>query len=428
MSDWWAQIPMWMVACLGALTVASAFFSAGETALFALTHSQRASMRRSGKLSALAVEALLADSQALLVTVLLGNVTVNALYFAIGGAMAVQIESRVGQIVVGGIQVFWIILFGEVVPKVIASIARVTVAGALSPLLWVIHGGMGPLRVVIMKFVMRPISRLVGVQHGTAKLTTADLSQMIAAGEESGALSRDEELFLRRLMVHRRLRVRDVMTPRTEIASVREGASRAEVVASARRGRVRRLVVTGEDLDDARGILDVKGFLANPESRDHAVASSSPCVEKPVYVPEVASLEQLGELFRSGARDLAIVVDEFGGTAGIVAVEDSLEQLLGDITARGEEVHATPVRSIDGTTIFDGRTSLADFAHETESTIPEVHASTVGGLVTEVLGRLPHAGDTVRFAGWRWRVLSASSGRATAVEVSPDRGVEGPPR
>ncbi len=415
-----AVATMAMVCAMVLLTGLSACFSGSETALFGLDHSQRAALRRASPSRAAAVDALLAHPRALLSTVLLGNVVVNTMYFAIGGALAVHAESTWHAAALGVAQVVWLVTFGEVLPKTTAMIVRERLAPALAPSLKWLVSVTAPVRRVIDGLVVEPIGRMVGQPAGGGgALTRTDLVDAIAAGEESGGLSVDEELLLRRLMVHRQLRVRDVMTPRTELAWVSSDASREQVAAAARRGRVRRLVVCrAGDLDEVVGLLDVRAFVGGAGTVAGSTASAS-------FVPEVATLGQLDEWFAQSRTDLVVVVDEFGGTAGVVAVEDSLEQLVGDVVSRGESVPAPPSRAADGTMMLDGRTSAADCAEALELSLPAMHASTVAGVAAEALGRMPRAGDVFRLAGHDWRILAVQQGRAAAISVRrAEKGVE----
>lgn len=404
-----------MLSAMVILTGFSACFSGSETALFGLDHAQRAALRRTSPARAAAVDSLLVNPRALLSTVLLGNVVVNTMYFAIGGALAVHASAAWQAAVLGVAQVVWLVTLGEVLPKTTAMILRERLAPAIAPPLRVLVSVTSPVRRVIDGLVVEPVGRMVGQPaEGGGALTRMDLVDAIAAGEESGGLSVDEELLLRRLMVHRQLRVKDVMTPRTELTWVSADASRDHVAAAARRGRVRRLVVCqAGDLDDVVGLLDVRVCLAGTGAIGEAIAPAS-------FVPDVATLGQLDEWFAQSKTDLAVVVDEFGGTAGVVAVEDSLEQLVGDVVSRGEAVPSAPSRATDGTMVLDGRTSAADCAEALELTLPAMHASTVAGVAAEALGRMPRAGDSFRLAGHDWRILSVQHGRAAAIAVRRD--------
>ncbi|MDA0802566.1 MAG: hemolysin family protein [Planctomycetota bacterium] len=403
------------VAAMLALTVLSAFFSASETALFGLDHAQRAALRRSSPAKALVVDALCSDPRSLLATVLLANVLVNTMYFAIGGALAVRMPSAWTVAALGAAQVMWLVTLGEVLPKSTAMILREVVAPRVASPLRSLVVLTAPVRRLLSFVVIEPIDRLVGRPAlGTGPLTRADLVEAIAAGEEVGALSTDEELLLRRLMVHRTLRVRDVMTPRTELAWVPSSPTAELVIAAARAWRVRRLVVCREgDLDQVEGLLDVRQFLVAVSRGGGEDLGARPAA----FVPELATLGQLDSFFRARKADIAIVVDEFGGTAGIVAVEDSLEQLVGDIASRGESTPAVPTRAADGTVTLDGRTSIADCTEAIECALPAMHASTVAGMVSEMLGRVPRPGDTFVAAGREWHVLAVQQGRASVVSA-----------
>lgn len=412
-----------LLAGMVVLTAFSAFFSGSETALFALEHAERSALRRQQPRVAAVVDRLCADPRGLLTTLLLGNVIVNTLYFSMGAVLALRLSGEVAapgghhtvEGAIGLMQVLWLVALGEVLPKTTAASLRMKCAPLVAPPLATLVRASAPLRDRLIAWVIDPVARLAGAPaeqnsaHASG-LTRADLVEAIAVGEERGAITLDEEQLLRRLVVHRRLRVRDVMTPRTEVAWVSLDGTAEDVRRAASRGRVRRLVVCGDDLDDIRGVLDVRACLiAGGSVKDQCAPAT--------FIPELASLAQLEASLQRAATDLAIAVDEFGGTAGVVAVEDSLEQLVGDIVSSGEALPTAPARSSDGALVFDGRTTVAECVQELEAELPRMHASTVAGLAAEVLGRMPREGDHFTLGEFEWRVLSLRQGRAGAIAV-----------
>ena len=337
----WSALDIPMLAALPALLGLSGFFSGSETALFALTESERITLRRAGGLAGRAVEALLADQRMLLITVLMGNMTVNTLYFVVTSVLLMHSDLAVpGAVLLAVGFLLLVILLGEVTPKLIANTHRTGFAGVTAPPMLALHRAIAPLRVVIDRFVIGPLSRLSSPSERPPRLDEKELSALLEVSGSGGVIDAEEQRILQEVIRLGRLKVRDVMTPRVHIAAVGLDATCRQVRDLAERTRLTKFPVFDENLDHIVGLLPVRSFLL----ADHPPTA---CVETlrqglvPVhYVPETARLDQLLDRFRETHTQLAIVVDEYGGTAGLVAAEDVVEELVGDITGsrgRGDE-------------------------------------------------------------------------------------------
>ncbi len=321
-----------MVAVLPLLLALSGFFSGSETALFALTANERMSCRRAGGLAGRAVEALLADQRMLLITILIGNMTVNVLYFVVTSVLMLKLDvGLLGSVLLAAAFLLVLILVGEVTPKLIANTRRTGFAGLAAPLLLTFHQVIGPLRVVLDRVVVAPLSRLTSPAGRPPQLDKQELSALLDISSSGGVIDEEEQRILQDVISLSQRRVRDVMTPRVRVAAVPLGATVEQVRDLAKKTRLTKFPVYEENLDHIVGLLPVRRFLLEPPQRPDDHEAYRRLLTPAHYVPESARLDQLLNRFRQTQTQLAVVVDEYGGTAGVVAAEDVVEELVGDI-------------------------------------------------------------------------------------------------
>ncbi len=427
----WTVVDIPMLALLPVLLLASGFFSGSETALFGLTENQRILIRRQQSLSGRAIEALLADQRMLLITVLLGNMTINVLYFVISSVLLMRADEAglVEELLLAAASLLLILLLGEVLPKLVANARQPAFAALTSPPLLALHKLIGPLRITLDRLVVAPLSRLTSPAEAPPRLDEGELAALLDISTREGVIDYEEQQILQDVISLSQRKVRDVMTPRVRIEAVPVTASRGEVAALARRTRRTKFPAYRDDLDHVAGLLHVKRYLLDPRGGEAPLADHVTPVQ---YVPEVATLDQLLVHFRETRTQLAIVVDEFGGTAGIVAVEDVVEELVGDIaTEQGrEEVRPEPIGP--NRWRVGGDASVHEWASAFGPRLIPPRVSTLGGLITSRLGRAAKVGDSVELGNVRLEVEQAERARVLSVivallDVDPQTGREDAP-
>ena len=407
----WTNIPM--LVALPALLEGSAFFSGSETALFALSVNERMTLRRSGTLAGRAVEALLAEPRMLLVTILVCNMTVNTLYFVITSVLLMKTQAGVAaEVALGMIFLIVIVLLGEVTPKLVANADRGRSAALIAPALLTVHRLIGPLRVALDRLVVAPLSRLTSPGGAPGSLDEQELTALLDISGRHGVIDQEEQRILQDVISLSQLKVRDVMTPRVRLAALPVGATPARVRALAQQTRLTKFPVYERDIDHIVGVLPVKRYLLE--------ADGDPSLLKRVlqpahYVPEMARLDQLLEHFRRSGTALAIAVDEYGGTAGVVAAEDVVEELVGDIAGEERVGYQPPVLLDRGRWRVDGATSVRDWAEAVGHRLVSPQVATLGGLIIARLGRAPRPGDVVDLGNVRLEVEQVDRARVASV-------------
>jgi putative hemolysin len=409
-------LEMVLLATLPLLLLLSACFSASETALFGMNESEREQIRRGGTIPARAVELLLTDRRMLLITILLCNMTVNVLYFVVSSVLMMRNPWGVaGEVVLGMATLIALVLLGEVLPKMIASARRVTVSKLIGPPLLGLHRAIGPLRGMISSLIVKPLSALTAPRDAPPRLSVEELQTLLTISNSQGVIDADEQRILRDVLGMRRLKVRDVMIPRVRMFAVPINATVDNVRQVARAARLTKLPVYDGDLDHILGLLPVKAFLLDATA---PIGASRTSILPAQFVPVMASLDQLMEHFRRTSTQLAIVVDEFGGTAGVVAVEDVVETLVGDIAAVHERLAQPPRMVGPNRWQVDGDISVHDWAEAFGQRLVSPRVATVGGLIVDRLGRAAEVGDVVQLGNVRLEVEEVARARVVSAIIT----------
>ena len=382
-----------LLVALVPLLVASGFFSSSETALFGMSENERMGLRRSGSLAGRAIDALMADPRMLLVTLLLGNTTINTLYFVTSSVLVVRMQGGVAiEAATAAGSLLGLIIFGEIVPKLAGETRRTFVASLVAPPLLALHRIIGPLRRLIAAGVVEPLARLPAPRAAPPRLSEAELAALIQISARQGVLESHEQELLLEVVRLQRLRVRDVQVPRVKMAAVPIEADERTVRETVASARLSRLPVFRGDLDHIEGILPAKRYLLADPAKRSIVRHLEPAT----FVPEIASVEALLVRFRETGGTLAITVDEYGGTAGVVALEDVVEAIVGDIVAPEEELPPPPKRLDALTWRVSGEMSVHDWQDTFGEAVASRGAVTLGGYLMERLGRAVSPGDVVR--------------------------------
>lgn len=411
---------------LAVLLAFSAFFSGSETALFSLPRATVALWAgASNPLRRLAAR-LLAEPRKLLLTILLGNLLVNVTFYAVASTNALALARQghaVGALALGLAAPAVVIFFGEVTPKIVALGFTEFLASAASPLLWAIKKLLWPLR-ALLDALTRPLSAALLDRRPSAPYVTPDeLKLLIEQSEERGLIDRREGLLMRELVDFSRVTVREVMVPRVDMVMFRKGRPASELVGIIRSTGHSRIPVYGSSPDDVLGIVDGREVLLDPGR------PLDELMEKAWFVPEAKSVESLLGEFRREKKTTAVVVDEYGGTAGLVTLEDVVEAIVGDIHDEYDAREPAARACGENCFILSGRTAVSDWAGMFGLPAQDRRPATLGGLVLLLLGHLPKEGEQVQHGNVRFTItrVRGRSIEEVLVECSePPAGKEKP--
>jgi CBS domain containing-hemolysin-like protein len=395
---------LFQLAALVVLIAASGLLSASETALFSLTRQQLAHFRQSPRLGAQLVLRLREDPASLLATILLGNTTVNILLFSIlavtAGALAGG--SALWTPVVGLSGFLVVVVFAEILPKLVALVLSVALAPIVALPLRLLEIVTAPLRWVMTHVLVEPLVRIAAPTHAPGpNIRPEELQELVNVSQATGLIDGRENTMLHQLMELTHCRVGHLMVPRVDVVAFDLDGDPASLPALIQSSRLLKIPVYRGNIDQVFGLLDTKAFLLHP---------GRPVEEmiRPVhFIPEQASVEALLQHYRSTGSQLAMVVDEYGGLAGVVAMEDVVEEIVGELYAPDEVSAHPPLERVDDRTfLVDAGVDLDDFASAFHLKVEASRYHTVGGLIASELDRIPTTGDTVCLGDARLTVVS----------------------
>ena len=312
------------------------------------------------------------------------------------------------------------IVIGELAPKYLAIQRALRIAVLCAYPLDVFYQIVRPFNWLVSKSANTVVSWL-GIQPHDALDAHSDqeLKMLVAASAKQGVLQESERVIVGNALDFADTVVRQVMVPRTEIVALPEDLDLTGLVATARQTRFSRFPVYREDLDHIVGLVHVKD-LVGVDRTSHATGRD--LMRRVPFIPETLRLDQALAEFRRQRAGLAIVIDEFGGTAGLVTLEDVIEQLVGEVT---DEFDAGDARRIKeespGTYVIDGLVPLADLRDRLNIALADEPYDTVGGMVFGRLGRLAKMGDAVEIEGYHFTVTQVDGRRVAQVRVQRNR-------
>jgi CBS domain containing-hemolysin-like protein len=419
-----APLQIILLTLLPVLLLASACFSASETALFSLSQADRLRLRKTHPATHSAVVVLLSSPRALLISILLANTTVNAAYFAVAAVVGPALGSRVWSIVFGVGALLALVLFGEVLPKSIAALHRDATCRLLAKPLLTWHRLVAPVRglaegiVLALSRLLRPAGR------GEAEpLTPEELSALLEVGGQQGVLDESEQRLLGDVVNLGEVRVKDVKTPRVSIQWLEASATTQDLLALVRETGHGHFPLCRGSLDEEHilGFVSTQRVLPLFNKLGHAAKLPLvPLLEPVRYVPDRARLDQLLEHFRSTRSDLALCVNEGGELTGMVQIEDVIRELV-TVSVGVEPGTDEQVRMIEqGKWEVPGRLPIRDWAEffEPGDLTVDRSVSTVAGLVLAKLGRVPQVGDAIQVRNLHLRVEAMNGRVIEKVSVS----------
>jgi len=396
------------------LLACSAFFSGSETAFFNLTHRQlkqlNASAHRLQKLAA----RLLRRPGHLLNCLLLGNIVVNVLFFSISSVLVMRLSRLWGfgaAAAAAAMSFLALVLFGEIVPKSLAYRSSRSLATTAALPLFLIVQVLGPIAVVFRYLFIEPVLRLLFGQASSPRtITLAEFRSLVDLSRRRGLISADENRLLGEVVELGKLKVRHVMQPRVSMAACDVGDPPPAARARMREHGLTKMPVYQGDVDNIIGMVSLRRLFLKPDvPLDRLVL--------PVhFVPEQKTVESLLEFFRTTGTDMATVVDEYGGIAGSVRLEDIAEELFGRMRPAAE---IEPIKQLGPFEYrLAGDLAIHDWADVFGIDLEETRLSTIGGLVTTLLGKIPRKGDIAHLGNLRFTVDCVRKHRIETVILS----------
>jgi putative hemolysin len=387
----------------------SFFFALAESALFSLGKWQVRQLTERVPVAGVLVERLLSEPEHLLATIVLGNTVANASLVAISLWTAWDHWALVMLLPA----LFVLLLVGcEMIPKTLAVRAPETWAVRVAGPMYFIQGFSGPLHQLARQIDAGIIAWLV---PSTVKpqpvMSDGEYQELIELAYQQGTLAGSEREIILQIIGLDRQTVKDVMRPRSRMDAIPDDLTVEEMLAAARRHRHSRLPMYDETPDTIVGVLNARALLLDPKM-DLADA-----IEFPSFVPESMNLMQLLKSLQKQQRGVAIVLDEFGGTAGIVTMQDILEQMVGEIRGEEEPEGFVMQKLGEGAWRVNGTMRLEDFRRECPQLGDVEEVDTMGGLLVKQNETVPSVGESVVFRGLKLTALAGDERRVRELRV-----------
>jgi CBS domain containing-hemolysin-like protein len=406
------------------LTALCAFFAGTETAYLTLPRASLEAILESRRRGARAVRALYAEPRKLILSLKVGLLFTRLALASLAGLIAYNfavdralpvIQTMLAEML--GIGVF-VLLFGEMIPRTVVFQHRETIVVLVAPILRLYCAVMGPVAQLLLRF-LHALAALFGREERVPYLTAEELISVVEGGEDEGSLEleKEEREMIQSIFEFGDTTVREVMVPRIDMVSV-EVAEPVETALAliAEKGHSRIPVYEGR-VDQIVGILYAKDILRAVGGGGPAPISIRDLARKPFFVPETKKIDDLLREFQRQKTHMAIVVDEYGGTAGIVTMEDVIEEIVGEIHDEYDRDEPLFVALPGGVARVAAKVSLEEFSEKMGATVTAEGCDTLGGYLYRLIGSVPKGGEVVGDGQFRYTVEKVQGQRITMVKV-----------
>ena len=398
------------------LVAFSAFFSASETAFSSLNQIRLKSRADDGDRTAARVLAMSEQYDKLLSTILIGNNIVNIAAASIGTIIFTKmLGAERGATVSTMVLTIVVLIFGEVTPKSLAKEMPETIATAVAPVLSLLMLVLTPLTWLFSQW-KRLLNHFVHSSESDT-ITEGELMTMVSEAENDGELTDRESELIRSAIEFDDVEVEEILTPRVDVVAVADDISLEELAQTFAESGYSRLPVYHGTIDNIIGVVHEKDFYI---ARLKKATKIEDLVAPTLYTTGSTQISQLLRTLREQHHHMAVVVDEYGGTEGIITLEDILEELVGEIWDEHDEVTEDFRKQSDGSWLVSGSASVDDLFETLD--LPEdedIDSNTVNGLVQEKTCHLPKVGDHFSLGEYDGVVTRTARRRVTEVRLTP---------
>ncbi|MCX2838698.1 gliding motility-associated protein GldE [Salinimicrobium sp. MT39] len=408
------------------LLVCSALISGAEVAMFSLTPADFEVEESKRSVKEQIVISLLDKPKKLLATILVANNMINIAIILLFDNLTDAAFENIDTVFMGVdlqfllevvVVTFLILLFGEILPKVYASRNKVAFSHFMAYPLNVLDKLFSPLSIPMRAVTIGIHQRLGNKSHG---LSVDQLSQALELTSQHDT-TKEEQKILRGIVSFGNTDTKQVMRPRMDIFALNETQDYSEIIPEIIENGYSRIPVYKENIDNVTGILYVKDLLPFLEEEHYEWTS---LLREPYFVPENKKLDDLLNDFKIKKNHLAIVVDEYGGTSGLISLEDIIEEIVGDISDEFDDEDLIFSKLDENNYVFEGKTPLKDFYRVIKLDNPELfeenkgEAETLAGFLLEISGSFPRKNDIILFDGYSFTVEAVDKKRIKQIKVS----------
>ena len=389
-----SSVPIQAVTIL-ILVLLSAFFSSAETSMTAANRIRIHSLAEQGNKRAIILEKIISNSGKMLSTILIGNNIVNIAASSLATTFTMKVFGSMYIGVATGVMTLLVLLFGEITPKTIATLKADDLALTYARPIYALMTVLTPVIYIVGKLA-NGILFLLRVDPNAKKdtITEHELRSMVNVGQENGVIEREEKQMIYNVFDFGDSAAKDVMIPRIDMTFIDVDSTYQELMDIFKEDMHTRFPVYEDNTDNVIGIINIKDLLLYPENEPFSIRK---ILREPYFTYEYKRTTDLMMEMRKASVNLAIVLDEYGSTAGLVTLEDLLEEIVGEIRDEYDEDEEEPIREIQPAREYEvlGSAKLDDVNEALGTKLESEDYDSVGGYIIEQLDCLPREGESV---------------------------------
>ncbi|WP_044022707.1 hemolysin family protein [Bacillus sp. SG-1] len=415
------DLPLYSLILLGVLILLSAFFSSAETAYSSVNKIRLRNFESEGLRGSKKALFITENFDRALSTILVGNNIVNIAAASISAKMATDLfGGNTGLVVSTFVMTLLILIFGEILPKSLAKENAESYALSISGILFLLIKILTPVNFFFIK-LKELVSRLFSKDNAMPSVTEEELKVMLDISEEEGVIDKEERELIHRSMDFDDIMVSEVLTPRIDVKAVEVNQSVDEIKEMFFEERFSRIPVYEDHIDNVIGILSEKEFFTH--LLKFGEVNIRALIREPMFVFESAKISTLLTKLQKDKVHMAIVVDEFGGTTGLITLEDILEEIVGEIWDEQDETIHSMTKVSDNVYKFDSQFQLDEFTDLLNLPEPDSSYHTVGGWVVESFEEIPSEGESFDYENVKVTVEEVDNRRIRTIKVEVSQEV-----
>lgn len=405
------------IGLLVVLLLGSGFFSASETSLMSLSKIRIRYMEDEGVKGAKLVGSLIEKSSDLLSSILVGNNIVNIAATSVSTSLFINIFGDGGVAIATAVMTVLVLVFGEITPKTIAANSPEKVAVVVSKPISIIMKITKPI-VWVFNLLTGIIFKIMGIDNDGVKpfITEEELKAMVNVSHEEGVLEMEEREIINNVFQFGDMQAKEAMIQRLDMVAIDIEDSYDEIIELFKSEKLSRLPVYQESIDDIVGILNIKDiiFLSDEEIENFDIKDY---VREAFFTYEFKKITQLLEEMKKEKTQIAIVVDEYGGTAGLLTIEDLVEVIVGDIDDEYDEEEEEIVKINDNEYLVEGSTKISDVNEQLGINLESEEFDSIGGFIIGYLKRIPEENEIIEVEDVKFKVESIDKNRINKIRI-----------
>ena len=399
----------------------SMLFSASETAFVSLTNNDIGELKSKNSKFGRLSELISKKSDFILVTLLVGNNLVNVSIATLAALLTRQLfygtvyetYAMITDVFVVG---FVLLFLGEIIPKSYSIRNRTAFIIRFYPLIMFFYFLLYPISYLIEKFV-KVLVKKVKQTDGFSEITRRDIENLMEVGGEDGALEEDEKNMINSIFEFGEKTAKEIMVPRVDMMSIPENISFQELYGFINENNFSRIPVYSENIDNIIGILYIKDLLRHSKSLNEDLDITK-ILREVTFIPESKDIANLLKMFQKEKTHIAIVVDEYGGTSGMITLEDIIEEIVGEIQDEFDEEEQLHKKINENCYEFDAKIPIDDLNEIMRIDLPENEDyESLGGYLYDLFGEVPETGDKKTFNSFTFTILSVQKQRIGWVRI-----------